>query len=499
MPTMLSMKNIEKSFGTVHALQNVTFEVNSGEIMGLVGENGAGKSTLVKIITGAYTKDSGEIVIDGTEVKKNSTSISSKLGVAQVYQTAELWEELTVQENICMGEKSYAPHGFIKKRETYAEVDALLRKYQLPVQPDIQVKYLSSAMKQFVAIAKVLYRKPRIIIFDEPTAVLSDNEVEMLFRIIQMLKEEKITMIYISHRLEEIFRLCDRISVMRDGSLVTTLKNQGLTKEDLITHMLGKHLGSMYCENRGTILSEKKVLELENVTTEKIKNVSFYLREGEILGITGLVGSGRTETAMAIMGVDKILGGEIRVKGKKTNFRKPADAAKEGIFLAPEDRKKQAMVLCRPIRENISLSKLKFIAPKGIIDRNLENRNVSTLCQNLKVKAASVESTVQKLSGGNQQKVVIAKAFTANPDILIFDEPTQGIDVGAKSEIYVLLEKLRREGKSIIVISSETEEIQGVCDRTIVMRNGHVSGEILAEELAKTERILEKMYAETRT
>lgn len=496
MPAMLSVKNINKSFGIVHALKDVTFEVNSGEIMGLVGENGAGKSTLVKIITGAYAKDSGVISFNGEEIRKNSTAVSGKAGIAQVYQTAELWDELTVQENICMGDASFTKYGFVKKSETYRSVNELLKKYGMPIQAETQVKYLSSAMKQFVAIARVLYRKPKLIIFDEPTAVLSDNEVDMLFRIIHELKKEKTTMIYISHRLEEIFKLCDRISVMRDGSLVQVMENKNLTKNDLITYMLGKHLGSMYCENRGRPLSDKKVLELEKVTTEKIKNVSFSLREGEILGITGLVGSGRTETAMAIMGVDRIQSGVVRVNGQEVHFKRPSDAAKSGIFLAPEDRKKQAMVLCRPIRENISLSKLKLIVTNGLIDRKKENKNVFDLCRELKVKCASPEHNVQELSGGNQQKVVIAKAFTADPQILIFDEPTQGIDVGAKAEIYILLEKLRNEGKSIIVISSETEEIQGVCDRTIVMRSGQVSGELEYGELSDTQKILGRMYAE---
>lgn len=496
MPSMLTVEKLNKSFDHVQALKNIDFEVDRGEIMGLVGENGAGKSTLVKIITGAYSKDSGTIKIEDREIKKNSTVTAGKLGIAQVYQSAELWNELTVQENICLGSEAYVQNGFVKRKQTYSEVDVLLKKYHLPLSPDIQVKKLSGAKKQFVAIAKVLYKNPRIIIFDEPTAVLSDNEVEILFEIIKMLKQENITMIYISHRLDEIFRICDRISVMRDGELVSVQKNDGLTKDDLITHMLGKHLGSMYCENRGKPLDDQIVLELENVTTDKVKNISFSLFKEEILGITGLVGSGRTELAMAVMGADKIRSGSVKMKNKTVHFKKYTDAVKAGIFLAPENRKDQAMILCRPIRENVSLSKLKTILTCGFVDRNKENRNVGILCRNLKVKAESIEHTVQELSGGNQQKVVIAKAFTANPDILIFDEPTQGIDVGAKAEIYILLEKLRKEGKSIIVISSETEEIQGVCDRTLIMNNGKISGELSREEMCNTETILSKMYVE---
>lgn len=496
MQTMLEMKDINKSFGVVHALKDVTLEVKKGETMALVGENGAGKSTLMKILTGAYHRDTGKIILDGEEIRKNTTAIAKKHGIAQVYQQAELVEELTVAENIFLGEKAHAPKGLVPWKQIYRMAEELLERYHMPIHATDQVKELSSAMRQFVAIAKVLFRQPKLIVFDEPTAVLSDSEVTILFEIIESLKRERITIIYISHRLEEVFQLSDRISIMRDGSLVAVLENTDLTKEDLIAHMLGKNLGAMYCQEKGHPLSDKAVLELDRVSTDKIHEVSFSLKEGEILGIAGLVGSGRTETAMAIFGVDKIRSGKMRVKGKEVKFRFPADAARAGIFLAPEDRKGQALVLCRPIRENISLSKLSSIAVHGICDKKKEFTRIRRLCEDLKVKMASMESPVQELSGGNQQKVVIAKAFTADPDILIFDEPTQGIDVGAKAEIYNLLEKLRKEGKSILVISSEIEEIQGVCDRTIVMRGGHVVGEVGKQELECTELILQCMYKE---
>ena len=496
MQTMLEMKNINKSFGVVHALKDVNLEVRKGETMALVGENGAGKSTLMKILTGAYQRDSGAIIVDNEEIQKNTTKTAKQHGIAQVYQQAELVEELSVAENICLGEKAHGRRGIVSWKKMNQLIEELLKHYEIPLHAETQVKHLSSAMKQFVAIAKVLFRNPKIVIFDEPTAVLSDKEVTILFHIIESLKKEGITIIYISHRLEEVFQLSDRVSVMRDGNLVAVLENKKKKKNDLITHMLGKNLGAMYCEQKGKPVSDRKVLELDRVSTDKIHEVSFSLKEGEILGIVGLVGSGRTETAMAIFGADKIKSGRIRVNGKEVKFRVPADAAKAGIFLAPEDRKAQAMVLCRPIRENISLSKLSSIARHGVCNEKKEIENIQKLCTDLKVKMASMESPVQDLSGGNQQKVVIAKAFTADPDILIFDEPTQGIDVGAKAEIYVLLERLRSQGKSIIVISSETEEIQGVCDRAIVMRSGCVAGEIEGEELKQTELILQYMYKE---
>lgn len=496
MQAMLEMRDINKSFGVVHALKDVTLEVREGETMALVGENGAGKSTLMKILTGAYQRDTGRILLGGKEIKKNTTGTAKKHGIAQVYQQAELVEELTVAENICLGEKAHAPRGLVPWKQMYQAADELLAHYQIPIQAVTPVKELSSAMKQFAAIAKVLFRKPKLIIFDEPTAVLSDSEVTILFRIIESLKKEHVTIIYISHRLEEVFQLSDRISVMRDGQLVAVLENQELKKDDLIAHMLGKNLGAMYCEDKGKPISETPVLELIDVTTDKIHKVSFSLKEGEILGLAGLVGSGRTETAMAVFGADRIRSGKMKVRGKEVKFRYPADAARAGIFLAPEDRKGQAMVLCRPIRENISLSRLKSIASHGICDKKKEYTRVQKLCEDLKVRMASVESPVQELSGGNQQKVVIAKAFTADPDILIFDEPTQGIDVGAKAEIYSLLEELRKQGKSILVISSEIEEIQGVCDRTIVMRGGTVVGELNGQELKSTELVLQCMYKE---
>ena len=364
----------------------------------------------------------------------------------------------------------------------------------IPIDANAKVGTLSAAMKQFISIARVLYRKPRVIVFDEPTAVLSDSEVHILMDIIDSLKQEKVTIIYISHRMDEIFQLSDRITIMRDGAVITVLENKNLTKDNLISHMLGKTLGAMYV-TRGKIRSERYVLEVVGLTNDAIKDVSFKLREGEILGIAGLVNSGRTETARAIMGADKLKSGTIKINGTPVKIKNPTDAVRHGLFLAPEDRKKQAMVLCRPIRENISLSKLSSVTNRlGILNSKKEAETIDNLVRALKVKMDTIESPVQDLSGGNQQKIVIAKAITARPNILIFDEPTQGIDVGARAEIYGLLEKLRADGKSIILISSETEEIQGTCDRTIVMRSGHVTGELNAEEMKDTKLMLQYMY-----
>jgi ribose transport system ATP-binding protein len=491
---IIEMKDINKSFGAVKALKDINFSVKAGETMALVGENGAGKSTLMKILTGVYTKDNGTINIDGKDIKKNSPRIAQESGIFQVYQQFEMMEEMSVIDNICLGSKDYSKKGLVDYNKLKEDTQALLDHYKIPVKAEDKVGTLSAAMKQFISIAKVLYRKPKILVLDEPTAVLSDSEVNILWDIIDSLKNENVTIIYISHRLDEIFKLSDRITVMRDGEVITVLENKNLTKDDLITHMLGKNLGAMYV-TKGKRRSDRKVLEIEGFTNNHIKNVTFKLYEGEILGIAGLVNSGRTETARAIMGIDRIKSGTIKINGKQVKIKNPTDAVRYGLFLAPEDRKKQAMVLCRPIRENISLSKLSTVTNKsGILKLRYEAKTIEELTRTLKVKMDNIESPVQDLSGGNQQKVVVAKAITADPEILIFDEPTQGIDVGARAEIYALLEKLRSSGKSIIIISSETEEIQGTCDRTIVMRSGHVTGELDSEEMQDTKLLLEYMY-----
>lgn len=492
MTPIIELRDIDKRFGAVHALKKVSLAVNGGETIALVGENGAGKSTLVKVLTGAYTKDSGEIWIEGKEALISDTISAKKFGIAQVYQQAELWPELLVAENIYLGDRSMSQNGLVNWKNIHRNAAKLLEKYGIPIKDTTRVKDLSVASRQLVAIAKALSRNPKVVIFDEPTAVLSDKEVNILFNIIWMLKKEKTTIIYISHRLEEVFELSDRIAVMRDGSMVTVLENHNVTKNDLIAHMLGRHINAMYPE-KNVIESDEVVLELRNVSTDKVRNISFTLRKGEILGIVGLVNSGRTETARAIYGIDRIKQGEMLVFGKPVNFKSPTDAVRHGLFLAPEDRKEEALVQIRKIRENITLSNLKSISRFGFCNRQKENSLVSSIMRDLRIKAGSMESEINTLSGGNQQKVVIAKAFVAKPKILIFDEPTQGIDVGAKSEVNALLQQLGEEGMSIILISSEIEEVQGMCNRIVVMRNGTVAGEV-EDNLDDGKHILDLMY-----
>lgn len=496
MEYIFQIKNVNKKFSGVYALKDITLDIEKGETIALVGENGAGKSTLMKVLTGAYRKDSGTLMMHGKEVDINNTVMAGKCGIVQVYQQIELCPELTVAENILLGESAFAHRGFVNRNKNIETVNRLLQKYGIPLEAKTPVKNLSAAMKQLAAIAKVLYKDSQIIIWDEPTAVLSEKEVSLLMHIIEELKKEHKTMIYISHRLEEVFRLCDRIAVMRDGALIKVLKNENLNQDMLIEYMLGRSIDNMYIEKKGTP-QEEAVLELENVTTDKIKDISFQLKKSEILGLAGLVSSGRTEIARAVYGLDKIQSGSIRIHGRQVRIRKTRDAKRLGIFFAPEDRKKEALVLCRSIRENISLSHLKRITKAGICNAETESELVVRLCSELDVKTNSVENKVQNLSGGNQQKVVVAKAIAAEPEIVIFDEPTQGIDVGAKAEIYAILEKLRESGLSIIVISSEMEELQKISDRIIVMHEGRQSGELTRDEVSDKELLLKLMYRST--
>lgn len=492
MAAILEIRNVDKHFGAVHALDDVSLSVEAGETLALVGENGAGKSTLVKVLTGVNQKDKGELFFMGQETEIRSAAESRSLGIAQVYQQAELIPELTVAENLFLGDNSVHKRGFLVWKELFQRARALFKEYNLDIDPHKKVKSLNVATQQLVAIAKVLLQQPKLVIFDEPTAVLSDNEVKILFDIIDQLKSEHTTIIYISHRLEEIFTICNRVAVMRDGKMITVLENRNLTKADLIMHMLGKKLEAMFPE-KDSSCGDQVAMELKHVSTAKISDVSLKLMKGEILGITGLVGSGRTELARAMYGLDRIRSGELWIDGKKAKLRDALDATKRGLFLAPEDRKGEALVLIRPIRENITLSNLKAISKSFLCSSKKERALVEHLKEDLNIKARAMGDPVLSLSGGNQQKVVVAKAITANPRILIFDEPTQGIDVGAKFEIYMLLSKLKKQGLSIIVISSEIEEVQGLCSRIVVMRQGKVAGEI-TENIEDTERVLHLMY-----
>lgn len=484
---------INKSFGPVHALKDINLDIIKGETLAIVGENGAGKSTLMKIMTGAYTNDEGQIEFDGKVQNIKSTKDAKNLGISQVYQHSEIIPELTVAENIFLGEKDFTDRGKISWKKLHSMAAEILNRYNIDIKTTEVMKNLSVAGCQLVSIAKVLQRDPQVIIFDEPTAVLSDKEVEVLFDIIENLKKENKTILYISHRLDEIFKVADKIAIMRDGYLVTQLENKNVTSEELITHMLGRKLSTMFPEKVQPEL-KNVVMSVENLTTEDVEDVSFKLYEGEILGIAGLVGSGRTELAKAIFGTTYIASGKVIINGKKIKLTSPKQVISKGLFLAPEDRKGEGLVLGRNIRENITMSNLKKVSKRGILKRKAEQHFANEYKEKLSIKAPTVETMAGNLSGGNQQKLVVAKALMANPKILIADEPTQGIDVGAKAEIYNLISDLAKQGMSIIVISSEMEEIMGLCNRVVVMRSGQVTGELSGGDVEDNKKILSLMY-----
>ena len=490
MSNIIEMKSICKSFGAVKALKNIDFAVRAGETMALVGENGAGKSTLMKVLTGVYTKDTGTILIGGEEVRKNNPVVAKNLGIAQVYQQFEMMDELSVTENICLGDKGFSKHGLVQFKTMMRQTQELLDHYHIPIDANAKVGTLSAAMKQFISIARVLYRKPRVIVFDEPTAVLSDSEVHILMDIIDSLKQEKVTIIYISHRMDEINQITDRVTVMRDGEYVGTLTTKDSTKDDIIQMMVGRTVYEEPKSFSNVRPDAPVVLKVEHLNVGKtVKDVSFELRKGEILGFSGLMGAGRTETARAIFGADRRDSGDIYVNGKRVDIKNPQDAVDAGIGYLSEDRKRYGVIIEKTVAENTTMASLKAFCKGLFIDKKAEKETAEQYVEALKTKTPSVEQQVRNLSGGNQQKVVIAKWLTRNCDILIFDEPTRGIDVGAKSEIYTLMNNLVKQGKSIIMISSELTEVLRMSDRILIMCEGRKTGEISIEE-ATQEKIM---------
>lgn len=492
MDVLLSLKGIEKYFHAVHALKSVDLEVREGETMALVGENGAGKSTLVKILTGAHQRDGGTITLRGQNVEIQSPLHAKKLGIYQAYQRAEYVPELTIAENLFMGEPGYTNRGFVSWKKIFQQAQESLNEYGLDLNARTPMKNLSVAQCQLVTIVKMLRQKPSLVILDEPTAVLSDNEVDILFRMIHRLQEEKVSIIYISHRLDEIFKLSDRIAVMRDGMMITVLENKNLTNDDLVDHMLGRKLATMFPKKRDNT-TDHEIMRVEHFTNEHLHDVSFHVMQGEILGIVGLVGSKRTELARAIYGIDRLKSGTLYIDGKPVTIKSPYDAIKHGFFLAPEDRKGEGIVAERPIKENITYSDINRFYHFGMVKQAEERNYAESMKEQIRIKAPTINTKCKNLSGGNQQKVVVAKALTSKPRILIFDEPTQGIDVGAKAEIYDLIHKMAQDGATIIVISSEMDEAIGISNRLIVMREGRITGELRGEDMTN-ENTIRLMY-----
>jgi ribose transport system ATP-binding protein len=480
----VEMNHITKSFGGVHALKDVSLQVSPGEIHALVGENGAGKSTLMKILSGAYQKDSGVIKIDGQPVEILNPHIGRKLGIGIIYQEFALAPDLTVAENIFLGRLSNGK-GLIDWSRLYKQANELLESVGFTINPRLLVGELSVAYQQVVEITKALSEHVKILILDEPTAVLAPQEVERLFKILAKLKQRNVSIIYISHRLDEVFRIADQITVIKDGSVMGTVASSKVTNEEVISMMIGRKLAAMFPKRECTIGQE--LFRVEGLNRgRKVKNVSFVVKAGEVLGIAGLVGSGRTEVVRAIFGADPKETGRIILENTVLKINSPRDAVRHGIGLVPENRKEQGVILALPVKHNVTMANLKKIVNWfGMIKQKVEKTISQELVERLNIKTKSIESEVSDLSGGNQQKVALAKWFNTDCKIIIMDEPTRGVDVGAKVEIYHLINELASKGLGIIIISSEMMEVIGICDRVMVMNEGRIMGTLNKEELSE--------------
>ena len=475
---ILTMKGIDKTFPGVHALDHVDLEVRRGEVHALMGENGAGKSTLMKVLTGIYTKDAGTITYEGREVEFHSAREAQDAGVVIVHQELNMLGHLTVAQNIFIG-REFKKGIRIDDKKMNEEAKKLFDRLHIDIDPMETMSNLTVGKQQMCEIAKAISHEAKVIIFDEPSAALTEAEIEELFKIIRDLRKQQLGIMYISHRMDEIKVITDRVTVMRDGTYVGTLITNECTKNDIINMMVGRVI---YEEPKTHSMVPKDapvVLKVEGLNAGKIvQNVSFELRRGEILGFSGLMGAGRTETARAIFGADPKQSGTIYVNGEKVTISNPEDAVKHGIGYLSEDRKRYGIVVQKTVAENTTLATLKEYLNGIFINKRRENQVTQKYIDSLATKTPGTDQLVVNLSGGNQQKVVIAKWLTRNSDILIFDEPTRGIDVGAKNEIYKLMNKLASEGKSIIMISSEMTEILRMSDRIIVMCEGRITGEL---------------------
>lgn len=483
--TFFEMRGISKTFPGVKALDNVGFSVAEGEIRALVGENGAGKSTLMKILNGNYKKDCGQILIDGNEVDITNPQVADAHGITIIFQELNLVDELSIAENIFAGR--LAKRGkLVNWKELNARAKELLDRVSFDVDPRKLVGSLTVAEKQMVEIAKALSRNSRIILMDEPSATLTKKELDALFEIIRDLKKSGIAVIYISHRMEEIFEICETVTVMRDGQIIGTRNVNEVSSDELVEMMVGREVNSAY-PKRNVAIGEE-VLRVENLCRKDRKqNVSFSLRKGEVLGIAGLVGAGRTEIMRAIFGVDYISSLDVYVDGKKVKINNPYSAKKHGIAFLTEDRKVEGLTLDFTVKSNINAANLPAIR-KGLFNSTKkENAIADTYIAKTRIKTPHRNQKVGNLSGGNQQKVVVSKWLNTDPDILIMDEPTRGIDVGAKREIYEIINELVGQGKAIILISSELPEVLGMSDRVLVMKDDAIVAELTGEDINAVE------------
>lgn len=474
---LLEMKGITKEFPGVKALKGVDFSLDAGEIHALLGENGAGKSTLMKVLSGVYTKDTGSIELDGQAVEIADPRHAQALGIGIIHQELNLVPELTVMENIFLGREPVMALGFIEWKSMWKQAQEILTRLGSSIAPDAIVSELSIGEQQMVEIAKALSYETKILIMDEPTAALTGRETEHLFSIIRQLAASGVGIVYISHRMEELFALSNRITVMRDGAYIGTVKTAETTFDQLVKMMVGREMTVRFPKETAPIGSE--VLIVENLVRKGVlHNISFSVRAGEVVGVAGLMGAGRTEMARAIFGADPIDGGTITVAGKKATISSPADAIRAGIGLITEDRKHQGLVLSLSVGENITMAALDTVSSHTFVSSTGEQKLVSQQIDSLKIRTPGAEQLVKNLSGGNQQKVVIAKWLATNPNVLIMDEPTRGVDVGAKAEIYQIMNMLTAAGVGILMISSELPEILGMSDRVLVMHQGKLMADM---------------------
>lgn len=486
--TIVSMEGICKSFPGVRALDHVKFELHSGEVLALLGENGAGKSTLMKILSGVYTRDEGTMKIFGREYGDLTPKQAQEAGVAIIHQELNMCKHLSVAENMFLGREK-TKRMLLSKAEMEAEAKEILDELKIDMEPTQVVGDLPVSKQQMVEIAKALSTHARILIMDEPTSALTAREIEDLFRIINGLKKKGCGIVYISHRLEELKQIVDRVTIMRDGQYITSVNFADTTMDEIISNMVGREIKEKF--PRVSCEKGKKVLEVKNLNAGKmVKQVGFSLYEGEIVGFAGLMGAGRTETTRAIFGVDAKESGQIILDGKEVSIRKPEDAIKAGIVLAPEDRKKDGLCTKLSIRENIALPNLDLLCNRlGVVNKGKEDEMCDKVVEDLKVKTPNIDIKTGNLSGGNQQKVVVGKWLARNSRVVIFDEPTRGIDVAAKVEIYNLMNELKQQGIAVMFVSSEMPEVMGIADRIVVMCDGRITGELMAEEATQS-RIL---------
>lgn len=486
----IEFKKINKSFPGAHVLKNVSFTVNDGEIHALVGENGAGKSTLLNILHGIYPEYEGDVNLFGNVVKFKNPNDAIHLGhIAKVHQETNVVKDISVGENVTLGyEPSIGP--FVDKKLMDKKVDKILNSLGCKFNSTTKAFKLSAGEMQMIAIAKALYHDARIISLDEPTASLSLKETENLFRVIRELKENGITIIYVSHRLEEIFQICDRITVLRDGEVITSLNVKETNRAELIKYMVGRDVSALATRTKPCMATQEVLLKVENYSGEKFHNIDFEIHRGEILGFSGLVGAGRTELMRAIVGIDRKYKGTLWLHGKKTEIRNTSDALRDGIGLLPEDRKTQGFLSLSTNTDNVAIASLEKYMNGFTVSKEKKRNNCSKFIKELKINPPNPDQLTAYMSGGNQQKVIIARWLSTDVDIIIFDEPTKGVDVGAKVEIYRLIEDFAEQGKAIIVISSELSEAIGISDRIVVMHEGFKTGELIREKFSE-EAIME--------